>query len=121
MLLIGFITQMSLRLGARTGRAAAQAIRLWRHRRAVTDLSQLNAAQLKDIGLCRSDIDSALAMPWHRDPSQVLALRAARPFDAEWTRDAARFTPMRGPKPAAGLDEPPKRPQITPSRMPREA
>jgi len=54
-------------------KAAARALL---HRRSVYRLAELDDRTLKDIGLLRTDIDSALAEPFYRDPTTLLAERA---------------------------------------------
>ena len=43
-----------------------------RIRRQVVMLSELDDHLLEDIGLHRTDVDTALAQPLHRDPSRIL-------------------------------------------------
>jgi uncharacterized protein YjiS (DUF1127 family) len=47
-----------------------------RHRRAVADLLALDDYMLRDIGVSRQDVESALATPMYRDASWRLAERA---------------------------------------------
>ena len=47
-----------------------------RHRSEIRSLGELDDRALKDIGLSRMDVDGALAQPFYRDPSRVLALRS---------------------------------------------
>ena len=52
-----------------------------RHRREIRSLADLDDRTLKDIGLIRSDVSSALSEPFYRNPSVVLVRsvdRAAR-------------------------------------------
>jgi uncharacterized protein YjiS (DUF1127 family) len=57
-------------------RAALHAVagfwKVLKNRRQVTSLAYLDDRCLKDIGLIRSDIDAALSLPFHRDPSYHL-------------------------------------------------
>jgi uncharacterized protein YjiS (DUF1127 family) len=55
--------------------AAAALARVWRNRRQVHRLTELDDRTLKDIGLLRSDIEGALLEPLHKDPSRVLSVR----------------------------------------------
>lgn len=66
------------RLSALVLRATAvlAALRIARaHRREVTDVLRLDDRMLRDIGLTRSDVLNALAVPPSVDPSAVLRLR----------------------------------------------
>ncbi len=49
-----------------------------RHRREVTNLAEFDDHMLKDIGLMRSDVSSALAEPLFLNPSWVLVRCAQR-------------------------------------------
>jgi uncharacterized protein YjiS (DUF1127 family) len=71
--LIGWLTQ----LARRYARAVSQ-------RRMLDELARLDDRMLKDIGLFRSDIDSAECLPSGRDPIVYLAARRA-------ARNNARF------------------------------
>jgi uncharacterized protein YjiS (DUF1127 family) len=62
--------------------------RAWRNRRTVAYLYSFDDAALRDIGLDRSDVASALAEPLFRDASDVLAHRASESRAA--TRAQAR-------------------------------
>jgi uncharacterized protein YjiS (DUF1127 family) len=55
--------------------AGAALRRVWRHRREVRLLTELDDRTLKDIGLLRSDVEGALLEPLHKDPSRVLSVR----------------------------------------------
>jgi uncharacterized protein YjiS (DUF1127 family) len=50
-------------------RALAGFAKVMKNRLAVRELYQLDARALKDIGLVRSDVDAALDLPLHLDPS----------------------------------------------------
>jgi uncharacterized protein YjiS (DUF1127 family) len=50
-------------------RAVSQTFIALKNRRQIASLADLDDRALKDIGLIRSDIDAALAMPLHSDPS----------------------------------------------------
>jgi len=45
------------------------------NRRSVNVLAEMDDRMLRDIGLTRGDVDSALAQPWHKDPSRMLTVR----------------------------------------------
>jgi uncharacterized protein YjiS (DUF1127 family) len=51
-------------------------VRAIRHRRDLASLAQFDDRMLADIGLNRSDVRSALAEPFWRDPGSVLIARA---------------------------------------------
>jgi uncharacterized protein YjiS (DUF1127 family) len=54
-----------------------------RHRREIMLLAELDDRMLKDIGLSRADVDSALAEPFFHNPSVVLVRCAERHTRAE--------------------------------------
>lgn len=64
------------RLARQVLRGIAAVARAFMHRRQVTDLLELDARQLKDIGLARTDVLGALAGPFASDPSVLLRLRS---------------------------------------------
>lgn len=71
----------------------------FRHRSEVRHLSEFDDRTLKDIGLLRSDVDSALAEPLFRNPSLVLvrsAERRARVQERSAIRQARPVVPMMG-------------------------
>ncbi|RFB78844.1 DUF1127 domain-containing protein [Methylovirgula sp. 4M-Z18] len=53
------------------------AARAWRHRRTIANLYTFDDTMLRDIGLNRGDVASALSEPLFRDASDVLARRAS--------------------------------------------
>ncbi|CTQ61093.1 MAG: DUF1127 domain-containing protein [Roseibium album] len=55
------------------GQMAARAWRVFTNRRHVTELKYWSDEQLKDIGLTRSDVRRALALPFYRDPTSSLS------------------------------------------------
>ena len=60
---------------------------VWKARREITRLSELDDRMLKDIGVQRADIDWAYLQPWSVDPTQVLAERVSRRrASALWVR-----------------------------------
>ncbi len=65
-------------------RAVRGIVRAIANRRAVMQLSGLDERMLKDIGLNRSDVSSALDGGWHRDPSSVLVTRSVERRAAFW-------------------------------------
>lgn len=64
-----------------------------RHRREIMHLAELDDRMLKDIGLTRCDVDSALAEPLHHNPSWVLVRCVERHTRAE--RNAPPVRPGR--------------------------
>lgn len=42
-------------------------------RRAIRSLAEMDALQLKDIGLTRSDVSAAFEQPFEQDPTRMLA------------------------------------------------
>jgi uncharacterized protein YjiS (DUF1127 family) len=66
-----------LAIGARAGQRLKQLAKHIRNRRDASRLAALDDRMLADVGLNRSDLRDAFAeLPW-RDPSEVLARRAA--------------------------------------------
>ena len=55
--------------------AAKATLRAIVNRRSVNALASWDDRMLKDIGLTRGDLESAIAQPWHRDPSRDLMVR----------------------------------------------
>ena len=53
--------------------ATFNAWRAWRNRKTVANLANLDDRALRDIGLTRADVRSALAVPAGRGPSRQLA------------------------------------------------
>ncbi len=65
-------------------RAVRGIVRAVANRRAVMELSGMDERMLKDIGLNRSDVVSALGGGWNRDPSAVLVTRSVERRAAFW-------------------------------------
>lgn len=59
-------------VAARIVLAAANLYRTWRNRRAFCRISEMTDAELADIGLTRSDIRAAVALPFSVDPTAEL-------------------------------------------------
>lgn len=60
---------------------------LWYNRRAMFKLSRLEDRILADIGLTRADIEWALSLPWHVDPTEALNDRLrCRRSAARWAQ-----------------------------------
>ncbi len=81
--------------GVRSLRALVKA---FQDRREVMNLAEFDDRMLKDIGLTRSDVDSALSEPLHHNPSWVLvrcterSSRAGRPTaDRQKVRPSVPF------------------------------
>ena len=64
-------------LAGRASRALKQLAEKVKNRHDAMRLAQLDDRMLADIGLSRSDLRDAYALPLWRDPSDVLARRAA--------------------------------------------
>lgn len=64
-------------------RALVNLMKALRDRREVMHLAEFDERMLKDIGLSRSDVDSALAEPLFHNPSWVLVRSAERHTRAE--------------------------------------
>jgi uncharacterized protein YjiS (DUF1127 family) len=71
-------------------RSLISLVKALRDRREVKHLAEFDDRMLKDIGLVRSDVDSALAQPFLRNPSWVLVRCAERHSRAERTARPAR-------------------------------
>ncbi|CTQ52574.1 hypothetical protein LP7551_01093 [Roseibium album] len=54
------------------GQTVVRAWRVFNNRRQVTELKHWSDEQLKDIGLTRSDVRRALALPFYADPTSLL-------------------------------------------------
>lgn len=67
--------------------SVSQLLAARRSRREIARLAYSDDAQLKDIGLTRSDVDWALMRHWSEDPSDALADRMnRRRTAARWAR-----------------------------------
>ena len=64
-------------------RSIADLAKALRHRREIRHLAEFDDRMLKDIGLMRSDVASALSEPLLRNPSWVLVRSAERHSRAE--------------------------------------
>jgi uncharacterized protein YjiS (DUF1127 family) len=85
-------------------RALTNFVKALQHRREVKHLAEFDDRMLKDIGLTRSDVSSALAEPFTRNPSWVLIRSAERHSRAEKPDHSARQT-----RPVVPLVRPAKR------------
>jgi uncharacterized protein YjiS (DUF1127 family) len=70
------VSAVALLLG--TVRLFKRVVTVISNRRQVMTLRELDDRALKDIGLSRAEVEGALALPLHRDPSRVLAGHAGR-------------------------------------------
>ena len=59
------------------GRSLLWPVRVYRSRQTLHQLSQMDARELRDIGLTPYDIQSAHALPLDADPTTLLASRAS--------------------------------------------
>jgi len=60
------------------GQLAARVWRVFNNRRQFAELSDWSDEQLKDIGLTRSDVRRALALPFYSDPTSLVSGSAAQ-------------------------------------------
>lgn len=66
----------------------------FKDRREVVNLAEFDERMLKDIGLTRSDVESALAEPLHHHPSWVLVRCVRRPDKAVKLATLPRLRPV---------------------------
>jgi uncharacterized protein YjiS (DUF1127 family) len=59
------------------GQTVVRAWRVFNNRRQFTELKHWSDEQLKDIGLTRSDVRRALALPFYADPTTLLSSSSA--------------------------------------------
>jgi uncharacterized protein YjiS (DUF1127 family) len=85
-------------------RSLADLAKTLRHRREVKNLAEFDDRMLKDIGLERSDIHSALSEPLLRNPSWVLVRSAER-----HSRSARSHLSTRQVRPVISMVRPAKR------------
>lgn len=74
---IGPVSRAAAKLGAHGRNVLKNVARRMRNRREAGRLAELDAHMLRDIGLTRSDLRDAYSEPLWRDPTDVLARRAA--------------------------------------------
>lgn len=60
-----------------TSKTVLRAVAAMENRRHAQELASWDARALKDIGLTKGDLDGALALPLHRDPTEFLSHVAA--------------------------------------------
>ena len=70
-----------------------------RNRRDVTQLAEFDDRMLRDIGLTRSDVLDAFAEPPWRDPTEILAQRAAERRIMQQRAKPVCVTAIRPPSP----------------------
>ncbi len=73
-------------------RSLAALTKALRHRREIKHLAEFDDRMLKDIGLTRSDVSSALSKPLSRNPSWVLVRSAERHSRSEKVDHSAKPT-----------------------------
>jgi uncharacterized protein YjiS (DUF1127 family) len=71
-------------------RPIAGLVKALRHRREIKHLAEFDDRMLRDIGLTRSDVSSALAEPLLRNPSRVLVRSVERQSRSERVRHPAK-------------------------------
>ncbi|KLK91207.1 hypothetical protein AA309_21260 [Microvirga vignae] len=82
---------------AQFARSLISLAKAFKDRREVKNLAEFDERMLKDIGLTRSDVVSALAEPIHHHPSWVLVRCVGRPAEV------LRSTAARKPRPVVPL------------------
>jgi len=93
---------------ALSGQLVVRALRVFKNRRQITQLSALSDEALKDIGLTRSDVRRARALPLHTDPAPFLKQMASgHGLPGRWPQQLAANAPL---QPAATSVNP--RPEI---------
>ena len=75
-------------------RSLVSLAKAFRDRREVMNLAEFDERMLKDIGLTRDDVVSALAEPIHHHPSWVLVRCVGRPAQAHINAAARRPRPV---------------------------
>lgn len=85
----------------RFARALVSLTKAFQDRREVKHLAEFDDRMLKDIGLTRSDVYSALSEPLVRNPSWVLVRRAERE-----SRHARNIHPVRQTRPVVPVVKP---------------
>lgn len=78
----------------RFARSLISLAKAFKDRREVRNLAEFDERMLKDIGLTRSDVVSALAEPIHHHPSWVLVRCAGRPAEAHKSMTAPKPRPV---------------------------
>lgn len=76
---LGFVSVLLAGVARAGANGVALVVKGWtlhRHRRAVKEVWRLDDHMLRDIGLTRGDVASALATPYGRDPSTRLRILA---------------------------------------------
>ena len=105
-------TRMSRTILALARRAAAWPFRVAAARATMRALANMDGRELADIGLSRSDLRDALALPLDRDPGELFSQRARerheRAFAGAAPRGDGRPDPDR--RGAAGEKKPPPQP-----------
>jgi uncharacterized protein YjiS (DUF1127 family) len=73
-------------------RSLTNLVKALRHRGEIKHLAEFDDRMLKDIGLTRSDVSSALSVPLSRNPSWVLVRSAERHSRSEKVDHSAKPT-----------------------------
>jgi len=84
----------SSRLLGQFVRSLISLAKAFQDRREVRNLAEFDERMLKDIGLTRNDVVSALAEPIHHHPSWVLVRCVGRPADAQKSTAAHKPRPV---------------------------
>ena len=87
---ISTMTFSSMAVLGQIVRSLVNVTKALRHRREIRHLAEFDDRMLKDIGLTRSDVASALSEPLIRNPSWVLVRSAERHSRAERPDHSAR-------------------------------
>jgi uncharacterized protein YjiS (DUF1127 family) len=94
------LTALAIAAAVRARRSIRRLIERVKNRHDVARLANLDDRMLADIGLCRSDLRDAFSeLPW-RDPSDVLARRAA---ERRVSRRRAELTCVKNVRPLTPL------------------
>jgi len=88
--ILSAMTFSSMAALGQIARSLVDVTKALRHRREVRHLAEFDDRMLKDIGLTRSDVASALSEPLIRNPSWVLVRSAERHSRAERVDHSAR-------------------------------
>ena len=72
-------------------RAVLWPVRVMRTRKVMHQLARMNAHELRDIGLNRTDIESAQALSLDDDPTRFLAIRARERAEARQATRHSRY------------------------------
>lgn len=79
---------------ARFARSLVSLAKAFQDRQEVRNLAEFDERMLRDIGLTRGDVESALMEPVHHRPSWVLIRCASHPIQAHKPASASRARPV---------------------------